>query len=254
LTISSAAEAKEPLLQSSFATKTESEASAAGTPAKDDGSLYDEQIFSALSAQSSFPLRLSVGEGGNDSWEGLPAAAQQPKALQRRFGGNHCEFSISADAYVVRLMTPGEAGFTMAKDSLGPQTILDVAVGEQTHVTLVAELGVKMGAGSAEHCRKLFSGRVLRFASIALEGGSVYAESRVGTRLTAEAVTMPEGVEVYLSWDEHKKTLRLTDSTGLAVAVETGVYTLPAGRDGVYHLGYEPAWKVERIFKRLASK
>lgn len=111
-----------------------------------------------------------------------------------------------------------------------------------------------MGAGSAEHCRKLFSGKKLRFASIALEGGSVYAEGRAGSRLSAEAVTMAEGVEVYLSWDEHKKTLRLTDSIGLAVAVETGVFTLPAGRDGVYYLGYEPAWKVERTFKHLASK
>jgi hypothetical protein len=249
-----AAEAKEPLMQESFATKTESEAAAAGPPADDERSLYDEQIFGALTSQSSFPLRLSVGEGGNDSWDGLPAAAQQPKVLRRRFGGKHCEFSLSADAYMIRVMTPGEAGFTMTKDSLGPQTILDVPAGEQTHVTLVAELGVKVGADSAEHCRKLFGGRKLRFARISLEGGSVYAEDRSGTRLSAAAVTVPETVEVYLSWDEHKKTLRLTDSIGLAVAVETGVYTLPAGRDGIYYLGYEPAWKVERSFEHLASK
>jgi hypothetical protein len=95
---------------------------------------------------------------------------------------------------------------------------------------------------------------MLRFASVTLEGGSVYAESRGGNRLTAEAVTTPEAVEVYLTWDEHNKTLRVTDRADLAVALESGVHELPAAPRGMYYFAYEPAWRIERAGKHLAVK
>jgi hypothetical protein len=210
-------------------------------------------IFRAAASRSSFPLRLVYGKRIEDAWIQLPAAAQSPKALQRRYSANKCEFTLTAEAYGVRVLNKTDDGFAIDKEALAPQYILDASQTAPLHVSLVTDLGVAMGKDSEAHCRKLFAGKKLRFATAKLDG-AVYAESRGGVRLTAAAVTEPEAVEFFITWDDRNKTLRAVDQIGLSVALETPVMALPAGRDRIFYFSCEPAWKIERVGKAMANK
>jgi hypothetical protein len=210
-------------------------------------------IFRTATSRSSFPLRLVYGKRIEDAWIQLPTAAQSPKALQRRYSANKCEFTLTAEAYGVRVLKKTDDGFAIDKEALAPQYILDASQTAPLHVSLVTDLGVTMGEGSEAHCRKLFAGKKLRFATAKLDG-AVYAESRGGVRLTAAAVTEPEAVEFFITWDDRNKTLRVVDQVGLSVALETPVMELPAGRDRIFYFSFEPGWKVERVGKAIANK
>lgn len=243
---------------SSSAAESEVEADAeAGVsglpPAEDVDGPVSGSIFRAATSRSSFPLRLVYGKRIEDAWIQLPAAAQQPKALHRRYSANKCEFTVTADAFGVRLMKKTDDGFTIEKEALSPQYILDASQTAPLHVSLVTDLGVTMGEDSEAHCRRLFVGKKLRFATAKLDG-AVYAESRGGVRLTAAAVTEPEAVEFFMTWDERNKTLRVVDQVGLSVTLETPVMALPAGRDRIFYFAYEPAWNIERVGKEIAKK
>lgn len=236
------------------AAESEAEAGITGlSPAEDVDGPATGTIFRATTSRSSFPLRLVYGKRIEDAWIQLPTAAQSPKALLRRYSANKCEFTITADAFGVRLMKKTDDGFTIEKEALSPQYILDASQTAPLHVSLVTELGVTMGEGSEAHCRKLFAGKKLRFATAKLDG-AVYAESRGGARLTAQAVSEPEAVEFFMTWDDRNKLLRVVDQVGLSVALETPVMALPAGRDRIFYFAYEPAWKIERVGKAIANK
>jgi hypothetical protein len=258
LALSSFAEARPLRKMSSLSTQNDAAERKLGRRAAEyDGSLFDAEVAGPLGATSSFPLRLVFGAPRADSWDKLPPAALQPKGLKRTFSARSCEFTLTADIFEVRQMKAHDGQFSIVNDMLGPQSVVTVLPSAPAqYVTLVTSLGVKMTPGTEAQCRKLFASKKkkkARFASVALEGGKVYAENRGGVRLAAGTVTESQVVDVYLTWNERKKTLRVTDRAGLPVSLESGVQSIPTASEGIYYLAYEPSWTIEQAIGYLAA-
>lgn len=206
----------------------------------------------ALANQSSFPTRI-VNVSEEDSWENLPSTVEQPKPLERLYGAYNCRFYLHTQTYTVSLKQSDGERFINTKDAIGKQSIINLDDALPHALAVASELRVKLKPGTEQACQKIFSGKKIRFAQISLTGGDLYLLNRAGDRFETHAITEAESTTAYLMWDDSTNTLQISDRGGLAIAITSGVYTMPNLEQGIYYLAYEPAWEIKRFSRNLAG-
>lgn len=250
-----AADAEDKLISDSFATISASHQSHTAAPDNLSAQQITQKVednLAALVDQSSFPIRFVNGDG-EDTWDDLPPLATEPKRLRRHYGAHNCRFFLQAETFTVNLKKADETGYSEAGHALGKQSIVHLDDDQTVALALASELRITIKPGTEEACQKVFSGKKIRFANVSLSDSNLYLLNRAGERLAAKALKEPEAISAYLFWDDITNTLQIGDRAGLAIAIESGIYALPAIKAGVFYLAYEPAWTIERVSRHLAE-
>jgi hypothetical protein len=198
----------------------------------------------ALTQQSSFPLRLSVGEYVDKGWSEDATVNLTPTPVSRHYKIGSCEFVLRTGEFGVRQYRPAggkaKGEFVVTADALQRNSTIPVGSKETIYLSTTTELVATADAPARDACEKAFSDRRVSLGRASLGRSAMDAVAVDQSRLSGEAITAAGSVQIFLTWDEMRGELSVEEASGLPPSLESGIFAVK-GVTGDYYVALAPA-------------
>lgn len=205
--------------------------------------LPENKTESGLLHQSSFPVRLLVGDVEQAVSGAVPMAALDPGGVQHRYKIDGCVLSVTTGQVALTVHGKDENGeLQVTNDAVYAHSAFPLEPQQRFVISAAAELSLTVLESTRSECLKNFAGKRVFIGDIAFRDVTVFAinhQQRVNSALLDEGPTMG----VWLEWTDTSRNPRLETDSGYGVMIETGRHAL-ALPTGEYYIGMRLPWRL----------
>jgi len=198
---------------------------------------------SGLLHQSSFPVRLLVGDVEQAASGQAPMTAQDPGGVHHRYKIEGCVLSIKTGPVALTVFGKDENGeFQVTNDAVYANSAFPLEVNQKFVVAAAAEVAVEVLPSTHSKYLRNFAGKRVFLGDIAFRDVAVFAVNSK-KHVHGSVVDDPVSQGVWLEWTDSGRPPRLETDSGYAVMVETGRHSL-ALETGEYYIGMRLPWRL----------
>lgn len=199
---------------------------------------------SGLLQQSSFPVRLVVGDADPTASGKVPVAGLDPGSFQRRYKVDGCVLTIGSGFTAVTVFARSPEGdFEIKKDAIYPNSVFNLKTEQKMFVSASTEVFISVSESTKAECASRFAGRRVYLGEIGFKDVEIFT---VNEKSHFDALMLDESNAkgVYLEWTDTEKPPRLESDTGYSVLIESGRYAISSAESGEFFIGMRIPWQL----------
>ena len=192
---------------------------------------------------SSFPVRLVVGDIEQTASGHIPMAAMDPGGIQRRFKVDGCVLVVSTGLVAMTVFNHNEEGvYQPSNDSVYAHSAFSLEVQQKIVFAASADVSVRVLESTYAECASRFAGRRVYLGDIGFRDVSIFAINNL-ERVEGASVDESPVTPVYLEWSDATRKPKLETDSGYSVMIETGRMSLATNK-GEFYVGMRLPWRM----------